>query len=251
MSVYLKILEKLRAGKKIFAVLIDPQDLGLKDIGNLVNIANEANVDLFLIGGSLMHNNSLKASIARIKQSSTIPCIVFPSNSLHIEPDADALLLLSLISGRNPEYLIGRHVEASVQLKTSGLELIPTGYMLIDSGKLTSVHYMSQSLPIPRAKTDIAVSTALAGELLGLKLIYLEGGSGAQDSVPLEMIREVKTSISIPLMVGGGIRSAKQAHEIMKAGADILVVGNAFEENPQLIYDMSLAIHSNSQILDR
>ncbi len=251
MSVYLQILKKLKAGKKIFAVLIDPQDMGLNDIETLVQIANDAHVDLFLIGGSLMHNNSLKESIAKIKHSSSIPCIVFPSNILHIEPDADALLLLSLISGRNPEYLIGRHVEASVQLKNSGLELIPTGYVLIDSGKLTSVHYMSQSLPIPRAKTDIAVSTALAGELLGLKLIYLEGGSGAQDSVPLEMIHEVKKNISVPLMVGGGIKSPKQAHEIMKAGADIVVIGNAFEQNAQLIYDMSLAIHSNSQIIDR
>ena len=191
--------------------------------------------------------DTLEYCLSLLRRSS-IPVILFPGNPLQISSNADALLLLSLISGRNPELLIGHQVLAAPELKRSKLEIIPTGYMLIEGGKLTSVNYMSQTLPIPSDKTDIAVSTAIAGEMLGMKLIYLEAGSGATEPVSVNMIKKVSDNVDLPVIVGGGIRDAKAASERCRAGADIIVVGNGFEDEPSLVFEVSCAVHEAGEI---
>jgi geranylgeranylglyceryl phosphate synthase family protein len=179
-----------------------------------------------------------------IKENSDIPAIIFPGDSLQISKRADGMLLLSLISGRNAEMLIGRHVVAAPYLKLYCKEILPTGYMIIDSGKQTSVSYMSNTVPIPHDKNDIAMCTAMAGEMLGLKLIYMDAGSSAENPVSAEMIRTVKGCINIPLIVGGGIRTPERAIESAKAGADVIVIGNTLEKSPELLTSFSEAIHS-------
>jgi len=225
--------------KKQLAVPIDPDKLSQEQLENTAEIAQKAGVDFLFVGGSLMTSDHLFHCIRTLKENSSIPVILFPGNPYQISRNADALLFLSLISGRNPEMLIGMHVLSAPYIKLSGLETIPTGYMLIDSGKPTSVTYMSNSLPIPNDKKDIAACTAMAGEMLGLRTIFMDAGSGALQSIPEEMISFVKGSIEIPLIIGGGIRTAKKAHSIIEAGADIIVVGNRFEEDPKLIYDFA------------
>ena len=165
----------------------------------------------------------------------------FPGDADHIDSSADAFLLLSMISGRNPELLIGKHVQAAQALKESRLEVIPTGYMLIDGGKLTNVSYISQTTPIPSGNTEIAVSTALAGEMLGLKLMYMDAGSGANSTVPPMMVKRVSSAIKLPLIIGGGIRTPDSMQELFSAGADIIVVGNALEENPEMLWEIAMA----------
>ena len=178
-----------------------------------------------------------------LKKHAQIPVILFPGNTNQLSYKADGFLFLSLISGRNAEMLIGRHVIAAPYLKLSGLEILPTGYMLIDSGKPTSVSYMSNTFPIPSDKFDIAISTAMAGEMLGMKLIFLEGGSGAELSVSDEMIRMVHGSINIPLIVGGGIRTPERAAQCALAGANVIVIGNALEKKPGLLKEFADAVH--------
>jgi len=187
------------------------------------------------VGGSLLTSDNLYHCIRTLKENSKIPVILFPGNTYQVSRNADAMLFLSLISGRNPDMLIGMHVIAAPYVKLSGLETLPTGYMLIDSGKPTSVSYMSNSFPIPNDKKDIAACTAMAGEMLGLQLIFMDAGSGAKTPIPSDMIRFVKDSISVPLIVGGGLRSPEMAKKSLQAGADIIVVGNRLEENPELI----------------
>jgi len=177
-----------------------------------------------------MTSDSLFHCIRTLKENSDIPVILFPGSSYQISRNADAMLFLSLISGRNPDLLIGLHVLSAPYIKLSGLKTIPTGYMLIDSGKPTSVTYMSNSFPIPNDKKDIAACTAMAGEMLGLRTIFMDAGSGALQTIPEEMITFVKGSIDIPLIIGGGIRTAEKAKSVLEAGADIIVVGNRFEE---------------------
>ena len=225
------------------AVLIDPDKQNPESLLALVNLATNCKVDFFFIGGSLLLEKNFEATIENIKASCSIPVIIFPGNNYQLSSRADAVLFLSLISGRNPEYLIGQQVVAAPTIKRMGLEAIPTGYILIDGGRDSSTSYITQTMPIPHDKTDLAVATAQAGELLGMKLIYLEAGSGAKNSVSAEMIKTVKQNISVPLIVGGGIRTSEQAEEICKAGADILVVGNALEETPGLLMEISLALH--------
>ncbi len=221
--------------KKKFAVLVDPDKYDSRQLIDLVTLARESMVNYFFVGGSLLNNGNISETIRVIKDHCEIPVIIFPGDELQIDEQADAILLLSLISGRNPDLLIGKHVIAAPHLKKSGLEILPTGYMLIDSGRSTTALYMSNSLPIPRDKEGIAASTAMAGEMLGLKLIYMDGGSGAQDSISLNMIEKVKENISVPLIVGGGIRTPETAAEKFKAGADIIVVGNAIEDDQSLL----------------
>ncbi len=235
-----------RAGRKGFAVLVDPDGYDEKKLAALAERSEECKVDLILVGGSLLTHDHLDSCISLLKQRSGIPVILFPGSILQINGKADALLLLSLISGRNPEMLIGKHVIAAPYLRSSDLELLPTGYMLIESGPITTAQYVSNSMPIPRTKDDIAVCTAMAGEMLGLKLIYMDAGSGAENAVPAAMIRQVKASINIPLIVGGGIRTPGQAAETAAAGADIVVVGNAIEKNPALIREIAEAVHRTS-----
>lgn len=240
MAIYDKFQDKTR---KKLAVLVDPDKPSDAQILSIVEKANAADVDFFFVGGSLLVTDSLDHCIKIIKEHSNIPVLIFPGNSLQISKYCDGFLLLSLISGRNPEMLIGRHVIAAPYLKLYGNEIIPTGYMLIDSGKATSVSYMSDTTPIPHDKDDIAMCTAIAGEMLGLKLIYLEAGSGALMPVSTSMISKVSQMINIPLIVGGGIKTPEMAADAVKAGADIIVIGTAFEKEPEMLKKFAEAIH--------
>jgi len=244
MSIYKNILEKKAQGKKLFSILIDPDKQRNSDLFSTIQKANSANVDCFFVGGSLLLNDNLGECIKTIKENSNIPVLLFPGSELQINKDADGILFLSLISGRNPDLLIGKQVTSAPILKETNLEVISTGYMLIESGKATTASYMSNTLPIPRDKNGIASSTAIAGEYLGMKLIYMDGGSGAHNSIESEMIKHVSSSINVPLIIGGGICNKEKAIENCKAGADIIVVGNAIEKNPDLITEISEAIHS-------
>ena len=231
----MKFIDLFQKQEKQLAVLVDPDKQSDGEHEKIARLAQEAGVDFFFVGGSLLTSDNLYHCIRTLKENSKIPVILFPGNTYQVSRNADAMLFLSLISGRNPDMLIGMHVIAAPYVKLSGLETLPTGYMLIDSGKPTSVSYMSNSFPIPNDKKDIAACTAMAGEMLGLRLIFMDAGSGAKTPVPSDMIRFVKDSISIPLIVGGGLRSPEMAKESLQAGADIIVVGNRLEENPSLI----------------
>jgi len=244
MSIYKNILARTTQGKKLFAILIDPDKQRNSDLFPTIQKANSANVDYFFVGGSLLLNDNLGECIKTIKENSNIPVLLFPGSELQINKDADGILFLSLISGRNPDLLIGKQVTSAPILKETNLEVISTGYMLIESGKATTASYMSNTLPIPRDKNGIASSTAIAGEYLGMKLIYMDGGSGAHNSINSDMIKHVSSSINVPLIIGGGICNKEKAIENCKAGADIIVVGNAIEKNPDLITEISEAIHS-------
>lgn len=241
-NLYARLQEAKRLGEKKFAVLLDPDKLRLKKLEQTLDLALECGVDYFFIGGSLVVNNMLDALLTNIRQRCDIPLILFPGNSFQLSYRADALLFLSLISGRNPELLIGQHVISAPFLKMSPLEIISTGYMLIDGGVTTSVQYMSNTYPIPAAKDDIAVCTALAGEMLGLKLMYLDAGSGALNPVSESMIEAVSSAIQVPLIVGGGIRTPEKVAANLKAGADVIVVGNALEKDPVLLREMVAAV---------
>ena len=244
MGIYSQIIESKKKGGKLFSILIDPDKQTEESLLEIIKKSKSANVDLFFIGGSLLTNNSLDSCITIIKQNCKIPVVLFPGNAMQVNNKADGILFLSLISGRNPEMLIGNHVITAPILKESEIEVLSTGYMLIDSGKATSVSYMSNTNPIPYNKDDIAVCTAIAGEMLGLKMIYMDGGSGAINSISEKMITSVTNKIDVPLIIGGGINSAKQAKEKCKAGADIIVVGNAIEKNSKLIKGIADAINN-------
>lgn len=235
----MKIIDLFQKPLKQLAVLVDPDKQSDGDHEKIARLAQEAGVDFFFVGGSLLTSDSLFHCIRILKENSSIPVVLFPGNTYQVSRNADAMLFLSLISGRNPDMLIGMHVIAAPYIKLSGLETLPTGYMLIDSGKPTSVSYMSNSFPIPNDKKDIAACTAMAGEMLGLRLIFMDAGSGAKTPVPAEMIRFVKDSIGVPLLVGGGLRTPEAARKTLQAGADVIVVGNRFEHHPELIADFA------------
>ncbi len=231
----MSLLSSFNNNKKQFAVLVDPDKYNSSQLIDLVALADKSMVSYFFVGGSLLSEGNLDTTIKVIKDHSEVPVVIFPGDEMQINQHADAILLLSMISGRNPELLIGKHVIAAPYLKRSGLEILPTGYMLIDSGRSTTALYMSNTMPIPANKDEIAVCTAIAGEMLGLKLIYMDGGSGADDPVPTSMIEKVKQNISVPLILGGGIRTPETAREKFKAGADVIVVGNAIESDQSLL----------------
>ena len=238
-GIYQSIVNKKEAGIKSFGVLLDPDKTTESNLFKTVEKSIESNVDYFLVGGSLLMNGNFNTVVKTIKANSNIPLILFPGSSLQIHNSADGIFFLSLISGRNSEFLIGQHVIAAPMLKKSNLEIIPTGYILIDCGKPTTVSYMSNTTPIPYDKPDIASCTAMAGEMLGLKLLYLDGGSGAHIPISKEMITAVKKSCSIPLIIGGGLNNPAKATEALAAGADMIVIGNAIETNPQLISEVA------------
>ncbi|MCX6244790.1 MAG: geranylgeranylglyceryl/heptaprenylglyceryl phosphate synthase [Bacteroidetes bacterium] len=242
------LLKRFSDGKKKFASLIDPDKFSLQEIREIGKLAQEAEVDFLFYGGSLVMNGNHKEYIAVLKEACSAPVILFPGNQFMIVKEADGLLLLSLISGRNAEMLIGRHVSAAPYLKTCPFEILPTGYMLIESGRPTAVSYMSDTAPIPSGQDDIAVCTAMAGELLGLKLIYMDAGSGADNAIRPVMIEKVRQNITIPLIIGGGIRTPEQARAAAAAGADLIVVGNAIEKDRSLVQKLSAAVHSLNQI---
>jgi len=242
MSIYEKI--KINGHRKSFAVLIDPDKYDQKGLNLVISAARESRVDFILVGGSLLTYDHLDETLQCIKDQTDIPVILFPGSIMQINEKADALLLLSLISGRNADLLIGKQVIAAPYLKKSNLEILPTGYMLIESGPLTTAQYISNTLPIPRLKDDIAICTAMAGEMLGLRLIYMDAGSGAELPISPSMIKSVKENISIPLIIGGGIRTPEQALAGCKAGADMIVIGNAIEKDYSCLKEIAHAIHS-------
>lgn len=243
-ELYLQLAEKKRLGRKSFTVLIDPDKVDNKKIEQLVALSLDAKVDYFFVGGSLVISNHLDECIQQIKASCDIPVILFPGSPSQVSRYADALLYLSLVSGRNPELLIGQHVVSAPFVKKSGLEIMPTGYMVIDGGAPTTVSYISNATPIPSDKNEIAMCTAMAAEMLGMKLIYMDAGSGAKRPIPEEMIHKVATHIEAPLIIGGGIIEPEKAYINCKAGADVIVVGNAIEKDTSLIKEMAAAVHS-------
>ncbi|MCX6325110.1 MAG: geranylgeranylglyceryl/heptaprenylglyceryl phosphate synthase [Bacteroidia bacterium] len=222
--------------KKGIALLLDPDKAKGDSLQNILKIAKESNTDYILAGGSLTFN-SIDNLIDTVRELCSIPVILFPGNLLQLTHKADIILLLSLISGRNPELLIGNHVIAAPYLKDVKEKLISVGYILISCGTKTSVEYISQTEAIPSDKPDIAVATAIAGEMLGLQMIYLEAGSGATKPVPLSIIKAVRENVSIPIVVGGGITNKKEVKEIFDAGANLIILGNGCEKNPQLLTD--------------
>lgn len=232
-EIYNNIISSVGKSRQI-ALLLDPDKQSLVDIKHVLELANNSSISLVLVGGSLVNTN-VEEFINTIKSYSNLPVVLFPGSAQQFTSNADAILLLSLISGRNPEFLIGNHIQVAFKLKQSGMEIIPTGYILIESGGTTSVQYMSNTLPIPSTKPEIAAATALAGEQLGLKMIYLEAGSGAKNPVPVELIRRVKSEISIPIIVGGGLKTPQQIDAAFTAGASMVVLGNGIEGNPDLL----------------
>jgi|LauGreDrversion4_2_1035121.scaffolds.fasta_scaffold68615_2 putative glycerol-1-phosphate prenyltransferase len=238
------IKNNIAKNQKHLAVLIDPDSI--ESESQLINIckhSNESSIDFILVGGSLITNGFFDRCIQIIKQHTQIPVVLFPGNIMQVSKDADAILLLSLISGRNPDLLIGKHVLAAPMLKKSGLEIIPTGYMLIDGGNITSVSYMSNTTPIPAEKHSIAACTAMAGEMLGLQVTYMDAGSGAQHPISTKIISAVRESVNGPIFIGGGIKTPEGAIAACNAGADVVVVGNAFEKEPELIGQIAKAVH--------
>lgn len=229
--------------KMLIAQLVDPDFV--EDFDHLTDIAvraETAGVDLFFFGGSLVTSRAKFDIVKALKDISKIPVLLFPSSPAHIDTSADAILFLSLISGRNPEYLIGSHVAAAPILKNTNLEIIPTGYILVNCGAPTTAEYISGTLPIPYQKPDIAAATALAGQMLGMKLIYLDGGSGAERTISTAMISKVREWTDLPLIIGGGIRSVQDAIAIRNAGADVLVIGNGAQERPEFITELTEAL---------
>jgi phosphoglycerol geranylgeranyltransferase len=241
MNILNNIIHKANAGKKQLAYLLDPDNYQGNKLLKAIDLIGETNPDMVLVGGSIVHGNT-SLLVDALKSSISQPVVLYPGSLLQLAPNADGILFISLISGRNPELLIGNHVVAAPIIKQTNMEVIPTGYMLIDGGNVTSVQYMSNTMPIPSDKTDIAVATALAGQYLGMKMIYLDGGSGALRPVPAQMIAHVKSQLTIPLMVGGGINTAEKAETACNAGADILVIGNAVEKDATLLAEMKMAV---------
>jgi phosphoglycerol geranylgeranyltransferase len=251
----MKILEILKLrhqqGKKSIAVLVDPDKAeDPARLQHMINLVSENCIDFFFVGGSLVTTTNLSAVINQIKENISIPVILFPGSSLQIDPGADAILFLSLISGRNPDLLIGQHVVAAPILKNNKMEVMSTGYILINSGRTTSVAYISNTTPIPDDKYSLAACTAMAGEMLGLQLIYLDAGSGAEKEISAKMIATVRKSVNVPLIVGGGINTAQKALTALEAGADMIVIGNALEKDPDLLISIADKVYDWNQSIE-
>jgi putative glycerol-1-phosphate prenyltransferase len=241
-AIYQLVSDAVQQNQKLFVVLIDPDKCSdEKQISHFASLLNTAKPDLIFIGGSLTSESTARL-IKHLKSQCLIPTVLFPGNAIQFTSEADALLFLSLISGRNPDFLIGQHVVIAPAVKQSGIETISTGYILVESDQTTAVEYISNTRPIPRHKPQLASATAIAGELLGNKMIYLEAGSGAKPPVPAEMISVVKKSISVPLIVGGGLRTNEDILNALNAGADIIVVGNILESTPEKMVDFAKTI---------
>jgi putative glycerol-1-phosphate prenyltransferase len=244
-AIYNSLLKKKGNRIKSLSILIDPDKTNFNECSKLLNFCKEVAPDYFMVGGSLITSDSLEEIITCIKKhpyTAHIPVILFPNSYLHLSNQADGILFMSLISGRNPEFLIGNQVLAAPILKRTRLEVIPTGYILVNCGNQTTVAYMSNTTPIPYSKNDIAVCTAMAGEMLGLKMMYIDGGSGAEKPISKEMIQAVKQHIDIPLIIGGGIRDIDTLVDAYQAGADMVVVGSVVEETPDLLSSFCLKV---------
>ena len=226
-----------------YLTLLDPDRLSVEELEHRADLSIEAGADAILVGTSLMFTAHYAECFARIKARANVPVISLPGGASQVVPTADAILFLSMISGRNPELLIGEHVRAAPLIKEFGVEAIPTGYVLVESGHMTSVEFMSATRPLPRRKNDIAMAHALAAEYLGMKMVYLETGSGADSSVPDDMVRTVAHYISIPVIVGGGIRNAETARAKVEAGASFVVTGSIVEDDHARLNEVSAAVH--------
>ncbi len=237
-SIYSKILSSKQKGKKLLALLLDPDKLELTEIKQTAKNIDPKKVDFIFVGGSTVKNGITKVFVKKLKTCTNIPLVLFPGDFSQINKYADAILFLSLLSGRNPEYLIEQQIRSVPLLQKMDLEIISTGYILIDGGVETAVQRVSETLPISQNNIEKIVQTACAGMYLGNKLIYLEAGSGAKDSVNPKVIKDVKGEITIPLIVGGGIRTKKQLELAYQNGADLVVIGNGFEENSSLLFQL-------------
>lgn len=247
-----KILEQIKkrseGGKKSFFLLIDPDKIEKNTLSTLIQQPAFNKVDFILVGGSLITGTLFHQTIQFLKSKTSKSITIFPGSNLHLDNQADGILLLSLISGRNPDFLIGQHIVAAPILKRSLLEILPTGYILVEGGKQTTVSYISNTTPIPADKPELAACTAMAGEMLGLQLIYADAGSGAQNSIPPKMVKQIRKSVDIPLLIGGGIRTAKQAQDILSAGADAIVVGTAIEDDFEKLDELVEVVESFNRL---
>ncbi len=250
-SIYSELTNVRNNGSKKLAVLVDPDKIEPEHLLHIIQICVQSSVDYFFVGGSLLFKQNLEECVDVIKSYCQIPVVLFPGSPMQIYRGGDAVLLLSVVSGRNADLLIGQHVIAAPILRAARLEIISTAYMLIDGGQSTTVSYLSNTLPIPYHKIDIAVSTAMAAEMLGMKLIYLEAGSGALRPVSEAMVAAVRENTSVPLVVGGGIRSAEQAYALCRAGADLIVVGSAVENQPEIIRLLAQGVRSAATVSHR
>ncbi len=246
-EIYNKLLTSQKNNGTSFCVLIDPDEHSVESLESFVKAINKAKVDVILVGGSLHLGDASAHKYQIIKSESNCPVLLFPGSIAQLTPHVDAVLYISVVSGRNPQYLIGDHVHAAPIIRQLNLEAIPTAYMLIDGGRVTSVEFMSGTKPIPHDKISIAVAHAMAAEYLGFKLIYLEAGSGAVNTVSPEMIKAVKSAVEIPVMVGGGIKTPEMAKILANAGADFIVTGNVLEKenSVSLLEAFTQALHSN------
>ncbi len=230
-NIYKEFFDAKRNGQKLLAILLDPDKIDWKNLNLLIFKINQSSATYIFIGGSIVKSNRLDELILSIKEKCKLPIVLFPGNPSQISDKADAILFLSLISGRDPNYLIEHQINAVPILEKTSLEIISTGYILIESGSETAVERVSNTRPMPNSNVYYISQTAKAGEMIGNKLIYLEAGSGAKNAVSLEVIRSVSKRISVPLIVGGGIRSKTQIEEAFNAGADLIVIGTAFEND--------------------
>lgn len=239
-GIYQHIVTSAKNGEKLLAVLIDPDKMKLSHVPNFMAKVNQSIATHVFVGGSEVDEGVTEVLVEAIKKYTHLPVVLFPGDKLQITNQADGILFLTLISGRNPEYLIGQHVDAVSKLKTTDLEIIPTGYILIENGKQTAVERVSNTKPIERSAIELIENTAVAGQFLGVKLIYLEAGSGATHSIEPTIISSVKRQLNIPLIVGGGIRTKNAMDAAYKAGADLVVIGTAFENNGAFFEDLKL-----------
>lgn len=251
MKIYHYINSSILEKGALFFLLIDPDKTDLSKLKEFIALAESSGVDGFLVGGSLIMSIDFDQFIKEVKTHSTKPVIIFPGSITQVSKYADAIFFISVISGRNPEHLIGKQVLAAPLIKKANIEALGTGYILVESGSTTTAVYISGSLPVPRNKPEIAVATALAAEYLGMKFIYLEAGSGAQSSVPNEMVKAVSRVCSIPIIVGGGLRNTKDVEEKVNNGASIIIAGNFFEDdkNWHLIKDFANATHFKKGVI--
>jgi len=251
MKIYNYLLENITAKGAAYLILLDPDKITEYRLPAFVKHCERSGVDAFLIGSSLMLNGNFDSFIKQVKKNTKLPAIIFPGDINQISSEADAILFLSVVSGRNAEHLIGKHVLAAPLIKKAAIEPISTGYILIESGVTTTAVYMSGSLPLPRNKPEIAAATALAAEYLGMKFVYLEAGSGADNSVPEEMIKAVSSICKVPVIVGGGIKSPAAARKKVDCGAKIIVTGNFFEDenNWNMIKDFADAVHYRKPVM--
>ncbi len=238
----LEIRERKGAG---FLLLLDPDKLANQELGSIVNHAQDSGVDAFLVGSSLMTRDTFEKFLGETKRYAKVPVIIFPGSLFQISGQADAIFFLSVLASKNADLIVGNHVHAAPLIRQHDLETISTAYLLVESGKLTTAHFMSDSLPIPRDKAEIAAAFSMAAEMFGFKLIYLEAGSGALASVPKEMVQVVSKAVRTPVVVGGGIKSPETAYELASSGASFIVTGNFFERNGNStkLKDFARAVH--------